>query len=546
LRGLRLVSNGLCAWILLLLVTGGWVWKSRIGDHPFTAEFAQLDLWSVALLGVTLIQVRLAAGRVSKDLGWLGKAWWWLCTRLASPRASVNAARVLAVSFGLLLFLAHFLRHASLATHGFDMSFVHQPLFYPWGDGKLLRADMSDSGTTLSSHLVFSFFLLAPVTAWLHSDTFIFLLQAVLIIGGAYCLAVYGPLKKDRRLAWAALALFLFHRALRNSVVWDFREDGLAYAGLIIMILASLRGKILYYVAGLLLALASKENIFVMTVATCFPLVFSRDIPLSRNERAGWVALTLVGSAVYAWLSFKVLFPHFSAGMTQSLAMQTRYGKFGSTPSEIVSHILFAPSAWLELAVLFFKKSSIKYVLLLFGSVAFFFRGREAWVWLVPALLGTAMNLSNDYAIGRQMIFHYELIVLPFLFTAALEGMKTIETRRTWFWGLLIALCFFDRSPMLSIRNYFPTEAQWRAHEMLKHLPDSAPVAVDQHLSAQVNQLPALRVLGTPSENWTPPAAIYVLDDGVAPEAAKRNELLLAGWRETDSADGIHVLIKGL
>jgi len=447
-------------------------------------------------------------------------------------------------SFGLL-FLIHCLRHLALRNHGYDVSFIHQALFHPFGDPPL-RADIAKSGTALGEHLVFSLYLLAPLTALIRSNFLVYFIQAGVIAGGMALLLRFGPLRDQGRRVWAyALIGMLAYKSLRTAVIWDFREDALAFLGFSILVAGIYVNRVGVLLAGFCLALLSKENMFLVSAASVIPAYV---ILVSRGSRlrAGVIALLLVaGSLAYGFFAFKYAIPHFAGNAVPS-PFAARFGSAGASAQGMVARILTAPEMLSSLLREIFDGSVLRYAAYLLLPVIPFWRRREVLLWLIPAGVGIGMNVAHPYHVQRSMIFHYELLIFPFLFAALLAGYRSalVSLRpKLIALSLVLSLCVFGRSPVWHLRENFPTEDEWRTSRALANFEISAAVAVSARLSAQVNHLGKLRVFHQAPQSLEKPGALenwvmkefgtvpeyWILDEQVADEAVLRDRLLGSG-----------------
>ena len=150
-------------------------------------------------------------------------------------KATSSRARFYILFFLALSFIAHLFKHWSFNTHGYDISYVYQALFHPLR-GPFFPSDFAPSGTALGEHLLFSLILITPITAFLHSDEFIVLIQHLTVMLGLYYL-VFKSFMRNTPQFWAYSAfLFLSFKTLRASLVWNFREDIFIFTGLALFI----------------------------------------------------------------------------------------------------------------------------------------------------------------------------------------------------------------------------------------------------------------------------------------------------------------------
>lgn len=474
---------------LVLFFTGGTILKTQAGK----IELSSLDAWVLGLL----LLAALRSWLWPKEPFWIRGKWDQLITWLLDPARSRKAAWIFLCASILALTLAHALRHLSFGTHAYDLIFLHQPLFNPLGP-PFLRCDLCMSGTYLGDHLSPTLALPALLTQVLRSDYFVFALQS-LVMGGAIYLGLrHGPLRKRPELWFWSLVILFCERALRGSVVWDFREDHLGFAWMIGMLLSLDRGRLGLYFLFFGLTLLTKENFPLILLFMPIPILWDKSLPLDQSRRKLAAVLSAILAISWTLIGFKILIPALNQGVEAQNNIVVRLGQFGNTPGEILVTLLTSPAAWwtlLKTQVL--KKTAFKYLLYLFLPLIYFLR--RSWIWVVPALPGIAMNLVSQSQEQLSHQFHYELAILPFLFFGAWKGMATPmpAQRRKANWGLavVLALCASGRWPLFEIQRHWPSREQWTHHRYLKELPAGGIVAAELIPMAQMSQMASLRQL---------------------------------------------------
>ncbi|MGE0614930.1 MAG: DUF2079 domain-containing protein [Bacteriovoracia bacterium] len=576
----------LAGLIAAMGLTGGIILSLPFGK----IEFSSLDPWIACfalLYGGRFLFHRLRGTTppASETMAKIRKAVGRLITPPAQARDSTRAAArrplvLLAVCFGAL-WLAHVFKHWALQTHGYDLTFLHQSLFHPIVDGTWLRNDLSYWASYFGEHLSYTLFLFVPFTEIWPSDLTIFLFQP-LLIGGALFVAVrHGPLRRSRDLWLYATLLLICHRALRNAVVWDFREDDLLFATLTWAAIALYQGKWGQYLVALALSLGTKENVGLITPFLAVPLLWDRRLNLGAGVRKMLAITTVIGSVIWAWVCFKILIPHYNHGIESGNNIVQRFPGLGATPREVLLNILTSPTTWWVLVqTKLLAASALKYLLLLVGPFAYFLwrGGPSAWTWLLPAAPGIAMNLLSSEGTQRSLTFHYDLIILPFLILPTLHGLATFggqvgaQSRhfvpparvklQALTIALLVALGLSGRWPGHALQKHLPTWREFQSARFLANLgePDPSKHIYAANLStlAQLSRFEQLRPLNVPSrpleldrltawkifwegnqkdrtqiEGHTPlEADQMILDQTIPWEKFLAQEFLLRGWWE--------------
>ncbi len=477
------VTKALSRIVFLLVITGGAVFHfSRM-----QIDFSNVEVWSLAFLVFSYLSFRMNAFNLL-DLGALGR-------RFSNPHFQLRSSFFFLSFVGGLLFIGHCFRHWSLSTHGFDVSYAHQALFFPYDKGVWLKASVSKAGTVLGDHLMFAYIFLSPLTMFLHYDEWIFFLQVVLLCGTLWFFVTRSPLKTDPGILLSVFIIILAHRGLRSGMLFDFREDVLAFVGLLGMIFSLWKKSVACYFLFLIFTLLCKENLFAVTFFFGIPILFSETLRFSKFERQLLFVGTVGLSMIYGYLALKIFIPHYTVLKNGDHPIVGRFSSFGKTVPEIAFHILTTPRYWGEILKTCFGFNKIKYIVFVLGPYAFFYRSKEVLWWAVLAVPGIMMNICHDYTNMIALVFHYELIVLPGLIAALVLGIadmnKTTSSGRPspLFWGVLIALCFSGKWPGHFITSKIPTASEWHLYRELHHLDKTKKVAVDLRFSSQINYL---------------------------------------------------------
>ncbi len=485
---------GLGGLILLIFITGGGVFVTPPG-FPIRAklEVASVDLWMA--IWALLLALRFKLKNASPPAFWT-KTWERFSRRITSPEKSPRDALTILGLCGLTLFLAHVLRHWSLRTDAYDVHFLHQALFYPWQGLKPLQCDLCIGGSYLGEHLAFTLFALSPLTRWLAQDEWVFAIQTLLLTVPLFFALKKGPLAQKKSMWFLAIFIPLCERSLRNSMVWDFREDALAYAFAFLALISLWKGRIAAYFPALLGFIASKENFAFLSAGLALPILFAPQLPFTSRQRKGLALLTLLLSGAWIYFAFSHAIPHFSMGAEKANQIVARFPGWGETPQEVFIHLLSTPSAWGELLhQQLFSKASLKYLFLLFGPFLCWIiqgtrKGQKPWLWLMPALPGVAMNLLSAAPTQRSLSFHYDLAFLPFLTWSAWVGLQSMQ--RLPFFPLLLTFALSGSWPGRSLSLHWPSLKNLQHSRYLRSIDQSTPLAAGHIPLAHLSRAPRL------------------------------------------------------
>lgn len=449
--------------ITLILLTGGLRTSSGF-------EIAELDVFGFILLAVSLVRWKITGSAIPQHLEELG-------TKIART-LSQNPLRILcAIIFCHTLLYTWILiwRFQSFRSNAFDLGFIDQAIWSTayLSDEKFLHSSISKGGTYLGEHFSPILALFVPLYKLWPSTTWLFLAQSILLSGSAILIYFLARQFKNSPSTSVFLALvFLLFQPLRSANLFDFRED-VFFVPIFLGCIFTLHTKRwLVFWPLALVSFAVKENSSIVTFFLGLWLIV-------RKEKAQGFILCALSLFVFYVVNFKLL-PYFAAGATKTV-IAGRLGAVGSNISEIITNLLFHPfdSIWKVMQPRL-SSDTFRYlykILLLFLSFIRFAKDD-----LVP-LLCTLSLLTINLLIGPQTLgFHYECILLPFLFFLLVRHFP----KRADDWGLgnaiaicaILTFCIFGRSPILSLREFVPTADQRRIGNLLADLPQTASVSV--------------------------------------------------------------------
>lgn len=510
--------------VIALLITGGIFYRS----DKLNLELSQINVFCAILLFALVVK---RESILDFDFTKHFQKLFERGSRFAEKQFAFELTSLLLF---FLFFLGHLVKHWTFGTHMGDITFVHQPLFYPFEE-KLLHCNVCRNGTQLAEHLAWIFFVLAPITSLFKSDTVIFLIKNLAVVGGLWFFIKNGPLKNLKALQFWTLLLCAMSFPLKKSQIWDFREDDFAFLFLLVGLWGLYERKFVFYFAGFAAAILCKENIWFVTAGAGFSLVlFSRwyatDLlklrtphPSASQKQILIAGLsTVAASLIYGFLAIRVFTPHWLQGAEQTSNILIRLPGLGNTLGEAFIHALTQP--WLLLPFLkdgILQFSSFKYLAVLLAP--FVVLAWREWRWMLPALAGIFMNLITPLINQRMLIFHYELIILPFLIFGlclavkklaqqqneampmkSSETLGSFEAAAPWLWAFVVAGCFAGRGPLFEITDRLIWNSKWiPITAEMRSLPGDEPIATDMKSLGQLSYRKQIRVLMIPPGNPT-------------------------------------------
>lgn len=420
-------------------------------------------------------------------------------------RYSQKAVLVVIAAVFVPLALGHILKHWAMQTHGLDVGFVYSGLFYPY-QWPPLWCTVCPNPTYFSEHFSPSLLLVAPITALFGFTEVVLVLQSLLAALVVWSFLYFGPLRNNKSLWFLAILYMVAHRTFRDAMLFDFREDMMALCGFSLMLIALYRQKYFLSLCAFVIGIGAKENMSFLAPFIGSAVFLDHSLPMNRRERFVWACTFTIFGLAWMVLTFKWAIPYFGQGQVEKHVLMSRLpipGMESSSATSLLGAILENPVAILKyIAQQFADSSRYKYVLvLLLPALPFTYR---AWPWLIPAFAGIGMNFISANPTQRMMIFHYDLMILPFLFFALLRGMEKTPLanyNRYTVYMVLWALVLFGRPPMHYIGKYAGDAwTHYKDYSFLSNLKNTDVTAVNMDFLAQVVHLKDTRVFYLPEE----------------------------------------------
>jgi uncharacterized membrane protein len=218
--------------------------------------------------------------------------------------------------------------------------------------------------------------------------------------------------------SWPLLAAlmamaYLISPALLGINIFDFHPDSLATPLLLYAILALTYRRYFWFLVLCVLVCCCKED---MSLAVAF-----RGLLLIWKYRMPRLGLTLLlGGALWAYLAFKVVIPHFYTGV-QANNFWYRYEVYGSTPTAAILNLSLHP--WLIFSEIITLDRLYYVFSLIRGSGFLCLLAPE---WLLPALPKFASNFLSTNSANYSGVYHYNAAIIPFVMLASIHGTRRL------------------------------------------------------------------------------------------------------------------------
>ncbi|MDY7015043.1 MAG: DUF2079 domain-containing protein [Cyanobacteriota bacterium] len=340
-----------------------------------------------------------------------------------------NFIGIITIASAAILFGCSSLRHALFYSNAYDLGIFDQGT-YLISQGK--EPIVVFRGIhLLGDHAAYIFYPLAFLYKIVPDVHWLFAVQAIALVSGAWCvwrIALQAGLTPSMSIAIAPI--YLLYPLIFNANLFDFHPEVLCIPGIFGAVWAA-RGKKLLWFCGCVVLTLSTKAVLSLTIAAMgiWLIVF--------EKRRLYGAIALMAGIAWFIVATQVIIPEFSGG---EAAAVNRYSFLGDSVIEIVLNLFLQPGLVLRQI---FTLSNFVYLIFFFAPVLW----GLSWHHLAPliAIVPTiALNLIADVAAQKDLVHHYSLPALPFLFLAIISA---IAARESWFqrrrWMLAWAMVSF-------------------------------------------------------------------------------------------------------
>jgi uncharacterized membrane protein len=260
---------------------------------------------------------------------------------------------------------------------------------------------------------------------WFFSGPEILLIgQTIILASGALAIFLIGQkILKDKKMALIFAVSYLFFWPVERANLFDFHAVTLATAFILWAIYFSLQKNHLVTLLFIFLALLTKEHVGLII------FLFGGYLFFLKKERGFGFLVSLLG-LIFFYASFFVIIPYFRQQTHFALKY---YSDFGDTPSRLVIGIIKNPVLLMKYL---FQTESLKYLTKLFLPFLPYFIFSPLIVFLsLPEVL---INLLSANPNMRDIYFHYNSLIVPFIFFASIVGAAKISKFKFKYFILII------------------------------------------------------------------------------------------------------------
>lgn len=466
--------------ILILLITGGL--RGRF-------EISQVDVWAIIL---TLMVFWKSKGRLWNQVLPDGIVPRWLVVFKNKVRLRFENSP-LAFVFGLgamqlaIYFIVQLGRYYSFKTNAYDMTYVEQSIWSSaklWPQVPLMFSSISRGGTYFGEHFSPILLTLVPFYKVWASSWHVFWVQPLLIFSGL--LFCFDLAKKNRLSSSATLAVLIgytLYQPLRCGAIFNFKEDAFFIPALFGAITSTLGRRWGLLALCSLIAFLTKENAAIpLVLLSVFIGVRSfsdrkKNLDWKTDFAAGGLLLV---TSVAVFVGLNLFLSVVSAQAEKKAMIAERLAFLGATPKDIFANALFHPlETFARVIQHVFHKGALRYLWQVLLPFAPFVSASPISLGL--GIIATLLVLANLLFTPTIVGFHYELILVPFLFSALISSPQ-MKKRNAGLVFILLCLCVYGRSPILALRESLPTREHLKLQSTLERIPDDLSVATQSDL----------------------------------------------------------------
>jgi uncharacterized membrane protein len=438
------------------------------------------------------------------------------------------------------------LRYANFRASGLDTAIFSQAV---WLMSRFKAPVSSIRGMNLyGDHMAPILVLLVPLY-WLKGNAPALLVVQTVALGVA-ALPIYLLARdklENRGVALALVVAYLMYPALHFLNLFDFHPEALGLCFLLFAFLAADRRRFGWFYVCCALAAFCKEDMVLAVIVLAILVYFLYD------KRPGWI----VAGAGAAYFLATVLFiiPAFAPAGYQYAG---RLGQFGKTPVEAIKNMIIHP---LHTFSVLATRQNLAYVLDLVLPVAFLCL--FAPIYLLPALPAFLINVISDFGPQHTIAFQYTAAVIPFVFIAAVFGIKRFKKWSEGAFGArkvlggiaaVMLLCAFASSVFFGPS---PLAGGWRTgaytsdghidtiRTALKEIPPDASVSAQVFLLAHLSTREKLYMFPNPFANYVDRKYYDALGEGrsiVFPGVERGRKVTLPEYVALDRATSVSPL----
>ncbi|OGH16690.1 MAG: hypothetical protein A3C30_01130 [Candidatus Levybacteria bacterium RIFCSPHIGHO2_02_FULL_40_18] len=424
-----------------------------------------------------------------------------------------------------------FERHANFFTGRFDLGNMDQTVWNTL-NGRIFQLTNPDGINTISRlaiHSDFILILLAPFyLIWEDPRTLLFIQTVVLGLGAYFVYLIASHILRNNTISTVLGISFLLNPFVQKQNLFDFHAVVLSTTFLLAAFYFTLIKNYRYFFLFLFLSVLTKENLYL--IASIFGIYLFLKTSREAGKNKKWLFLTFGGLSAFYILVAKLI-PWARGG--QHFAAEY-FAEFGDSPFEILINLVVNP---LKTAANLITQSNFLYLYKLFLPVGFL--SILSPLILFFAAPDLAINLLSKNENFRTLTFHYSATIIPFMYIAAIFGLKQILNLKFKFLTPKIVLYFLivfsiastyrygvlpgSKNPSLEIYDRYLQERD-QIKRFLENIPQDLSVASTNNLGAHLSHRE--KIYTVPYGVNEADVVVFLLNDPYAqPSLSEQREL---------------------
>jgi uncharacterized membrane protein len=355
---------------------------------------------------------------------------------------SSNTYLIILVSITSLIFLGFSSLRLALFRAGTDLAFFDQ-LLYLSSQGFPPVSSLLEGVHLIGDHGAFVLYPISLLYSIYPDIHWLLAVQAIALALGAipvYALSLESGLSVSY--ARAIAASYVLYPALFNiNFYTEFRSETIAVPALLWAVWAGKTGRLWQLAISVLLVLSCKETMSLTVIGLGIWLwLFEKRLVYGL----GCIAV----SVLWFFVAATYIIPTFRGG--HPMAGTWHYGSIGNSLTEIAWKVVTQPQLLIGRAVL---PDRLFYYLLLILPIIIGLHWRKIAA-IVPALPMLTLNILADYSGQRDLIHHYSLPLIPFLFVWLIDSLSYLKGSRRRLWLSRRLLVIWAAIAFLALAKY--------------------------------------------------------------------------------------------
>jgi uncharacterized membrane protein len=323
--------------------------------------------------------------------------------------------------FFILIYIVYFSflsirRFQTLNSHYYDLGIMNQ-VVYNTSRGKFLEMtdqQLKKNINRMAVHFDPILAAFAPLYKIYSGPETLLVSQTIILALGAWAIFLISEkILKKKELGLIFSILYLLYFPVQRVNLFDFHAVVLATSFFLFSFYFYLIKKKLWFFFFILLALLTKEHVGLIIILLGIYLFFKK-----RDRKFG--LLTMITGIIFFVGSMYIIIPYFRQQTHFALHY---FGDFGNSPSQIIFNIFWHPLVTLNHI---FKKETYDYVLRLFLPMFYSLFSPSILLIALPELVINVLSINSNM---RAIYFHYNAIIIPFIFYSLIVGYKIFDDK---------------------------------------------------------------------------------------------------------------------